>query len=62
MAVSVVISTTTLDTTDPSVEVSACWAPSTSLLSRLIRAPVWVRVKNPMGMRWVWSNSLTRRS
>ena len=25
---------------------NACWAPITSLLSRLISAPVWVRVKN----------------
>ena len=42
---------TTLD----SVPVNACWAPSTSLLSRLISAPVWVRVKKAMGIRWTWS-------
>ena len=41
----------TLDTTPESVEVNARWAPMTSLLSRLTRAPVWVRVKNATGMR-----------
>ena len=39
-----------LETTDDSVSVKACWAPMTSLLSRLIRAPVWVRVKKAMGI------------
>ena len=43
---------TTLDTSPDSVEVNACCAPSTSLLSRLTSAPVWVRVKNATGMRW----------
>ena len=62
MAVSVVMSTTTFDTTEPSVEVRARWAPSTSLFMRLMRAPVWVRVKKPIGMRCTWSNRLTRRS
>jgi hypothetical protein len=45
----------TLLTTPDSVEVNACWAPSTSLFSRLTRAPVWVRVKNCSGIRCTWS-------
>ena len=60
-----VITSTTLTkllTTDDIVPVKACWAPSTSLLSRLISAPVWVRVKNAIGMRWTWSKTLTRMS
>ena len=51
-----------LETTVPSVPVSARWAPITSLLRRLTRAPVWVRVKNDRGRRWTWSNKATRRS
>ena len=39
-------SVTTLDTTEPSVPVTARWAPITSLFRRLVSAPVWVRVKN----------------
>ena len=38
---SVVTSTTTLLTTLPSVLVTAVWAPTTSLLRRLVIAPVW---------------------
>ncbi len=38
-----------MPTTPPSVEVNACCAPMTSLLSREISAPVWVRVKNASG-------------
>ena len=34
----------------------------TSLLSRLISAPVWVRVKKAMGIRWMCSNTLDRMS
>ncbi len=45
----------TLLTTPERVEVNARWAPSTSLLSRLTRAPVWVRVKNCNGIRCTWS-------
>ena len=45
----------TLQTTPDSVEVNACWAPITSLLSRLTSAPVWVRVKNASGIRCTWS-------
>ena len=51
-----------LATTVPSVPVRARWAPITSLLRRLTRAPVWVRVKNERGSRWTWSKSSTRRS
>ena len=40
----------------------ACWAPITSLLSRLISAPVWVRVKKAMGIRWMWPNTWDRMS
>ena len=63
MAMSVVATTTmTLDTTEPSVPVTARWAPMTSLFMPLISAPVWVRVKKAMGMRCTWSNRATRRS
>ena len=40
----------------------APWAPITSLFSRLMRAPVWVRVKNATGMRCTLSNRAARRS
>ena len=49
-------------TTPDSVQVKARCAPITSLLSRLTRAPVWVRVKKATGMRWTWSYSRARRS
>ena len=52
----VVTSTTTLLTTLPRVLVTADWAPTTSLFSRLIKAPVWVRVKKAMGIRSTLSN------
>ena len=52
----------TLDTTDDSVEVNACWAPITSVLSRLTSAPVWVRVKNATGIRCTWAKTWVRRS
>ena len=51
-----------LPTTVDSTSVNASCAPSTSLLSRLTSAPVWVRVKNAMGMRWTWSNTFVRMS
>jgi hypothetical protein len=35
--------------------VSARWVPVTWLLSGLIRAPTWVRVKNAAGIRCTWS-------
>ena len=53
---------TALLTRPDSVEVNACWAPSTSLLRRLISAPVWVRVKKASGMRWMWSKTAVRMS
>ena len=62
MAMSVVTSVMTFDATPPIVVVSARWAPMTSLLSRLVSAPVWVRVKNEIGMRCTWPNTATRRS
>ena len=62
MAISVPVRVMMLDTTVPSVPVKARWAPITSLLSRLTRVPVWVRVKKASGMRCTWSNSLSRRS
>ena len=52
----------TLETTPDSVEVNACWAPMTSLLSRLTSAPVCVRVKNATGIRCTCSKTRLRRS
>ncbi len=51
-----------LPTTPDSVEVNACCAPMTSLLSRETSAPVCVRVKNATGMRCTWSYTWVRRS
>ncbi len=51
MATSVSTTPIALLTTLESVPVNADCAPSTSLLSRLMSAPVWVRVKNAIGMR-----------
>ncbi len=51
-----------LETTDESVSVKACWAPSTSLLRRLISAPVWVRVKKAIGIFWMCSKTWDRMS
>ncbi len=45
-------STMTLLTTSDSVHVNARCAPMTSLFSRLTSAPVCVRVKNAIGIRW----------
>ena len=53
---------TRLPTTLERRSVKACWAPMTSLLSRLTSAPVWVRVKKASGMRWMWRNTLDRMS
>ena len=52
----------TLVTTPDNADVNARCAPMTSLLSRLTSAPVWVRVKNAIGMRWTCSNTCRRRS
>ena len=62
IAARVVPSTMTLETTEPRVVVTARCAPMTSLFTRLISAPVWVRVKKARGMAEMWSNSATRRS
>lgn len=62
MATRVVTSVITLDATPPIVVVSARCAPMTSLFSRLVSAPVCVRVKNEMGIRCTWANTATRRS
>ena len=53
---------TTFETSPDSVEVNACWAPSTSLFRRLTSAPVCVRVKNASGIRCTWSNTDVRMS
>ena len=50
----------TLLTTPDSVEVNACCAPITSLLSRLTSAPVWVRVKNASDIRCTCSKTWVR--
>ncbi len=49
MATRASTSATMLLTTPDSVSENARWAPTTSLLSRLTRAPVRVRVKNATG-------------
>ena len=51
IAASEVTSPMTLLTTLPSVLVTAVWAPTTSLLSRDVIAPVGVRVKKAIGIR-----------
>ena len=62
MITSVTTSWMTFCSTVPSVLVTVCCAPTTSLFKRDCNAPVCVRVKNAMGMRCTWSKSLTRRS
>ena len=52
----------TLATTPDRVEVNACWAPITSLFSRLTSAPVWVRVKNASDICCTCWNTLVRMS
>ena len=51
-----------LDTTPDNVEVKACCAPMTSLLSRETRAPVWARVKKAIGWRSTCAKTWVRRS
>ena len=51
-----------LQTTPDSVDVNACWAPMTSLLSRVTSAPVCARVKKAIGWRSTWANTWVRRS
>ncbi len=62
IATSTRASDSTLATTEDSVEVSACWAPITSLFSRLTSEPVWVLVKNAIGCRCTCPNTWVRRS
>ena len=62
ITISTSVTLITLETTDDRVSVNACWAPITSLLSRLMRAPVWVRVKKAMGICWMCSNTWDRMS
>ncbi len=62
IASSVVINTMMLLTTLPSVLVTAVCAPTTSLFSRLVSAPVCVRVKKAIGIRCTLANRATRRS
>ncbi len=45
IAARVVTRMITFDTMEPSVPVTASWAPITSLFNRLMSAPVWLRVK-----------------
>ena len=59
---SVMLIVNTLVTTLDSVPVKADCAPRTSLSSLLMSAPVCVRVKKAMGMRWMWENTLVRMS
>ena len=54
MATSVNVSVNASDNTLLRV-LTACWAPTTSLLSRLSSDPVCVRVKKAIGMRCTWS-------
>ena len=51
-----------LETTADIVEVMACCAPITSLLSLDTRDPVCARVKNAMGCCCTWLNTWVRRS
>ncbi len=53
---------TVLATTPDRVLLKARWAPITSLLRRLTRAPVLVRVKKATGIRCTWSKTAVRRS
>ena len=62
IAMSTSVTLMTLLTTLDNVPVNACCAPSTSLLSRLISAPVCVRVKNAIGIRWIWVKTAERMS
>ena len=62
MAASTMTTVIRLPTTLDSRSVKACWAPMTSLLSRLTSAPVWVRVKKASGMRWMCRKTFERMS
>ena len=62
IAVSTMTTEMRLPSTPPRVDVKACWAPMTSLLSREMSAPVWARVKNATDWLWTWSYTSVRRS
>ena len=62
MAISTRTTLMKLETTDDRVSVKACWAPRTSLFRRLMRAPVWVRVKKARGICWMWLKTCDRMS
>jgi hypothetical protein len=62
IATSVMLTPMMLPTTDEKVSVKACCAPITSLLSREMSAPVWVRVKKEMGISLMCANTLVRMS
>ena len=62
MVIRMATSDSALDSTEDMVDVMACWAPMTSLLSRLTREPVWARVKNATGCRCTCRNTWVRRS
>ncbi len=62
MAAPLITRAMVLETTEPRVPVTARCAPSTSLLNRLVSAPVSLLVKNETGMPCTWSNRATRRS
>jgi hypothetical protein len=62
IATRVTTTLTMLPITDEKVSVNACCASSTSLLSRLTSAPVWVREKKAIGIRWKWANTWVRMS
>ena len=60
MTVTTDASCVTFELSAPITEESTCWAPCTSVLSRDISAPVWVRTKNPIGIRCTWANNRRR--
>ncbi len=62
MATRVMATPMAFPSTDENVSVKACCASSTSLFSRLTRAPVWVLVKKAMGMRWKCAKTCVRMS
>jgi hypothetical protein len=61
MGTSVATRVNTSEVTDAKVDTEV-WASSTSLVSRLISDPVWVRLKKATGIRCTWSYSWVRRS
>jgi len=62
IAVIVIATPIRLPRTEENVSVNACCASSTSLFRRLTSAPVWVRVKNAIGICWMWAKTFVRMS